>query len=127
MGVGNVVKNHYPYPERWFERKLFRELERRGYIYRELNALGVCTLHYDVGDATVNTNMGDWIPQWCFWFINWALKKHEGRCSLKLDWFAGKGIKRDSDTLPQVVGELRDAEGVLSDHDPIVLDFSLES
>jgi hypothetical protein len=101
-------------------------LERRGYSYRELNALGVCTLHYDVGDATVNTNMGDWIPQWCFWFINWALKKHEGRCSLKLDWFAGKAIKRDADTRPLVVGELRDADGVLSDHDPIVLDFSLE-
>jgi endonuclease/exonuclease/phosphatase family metal-dependent hydrolase len=126
MGVENVVKNHYPYPERWFERKLFRELERRGYAYRELNALGVCTLHYDVGDATVNTNMGDWIPQWCFWFINWALKKHEGRCSLKLDWFAGKGIKRDVDAPPLVVGELRDADGVLSDHDAIVLDFSLE-
>jgi endonuclease/exonuclease/phosphatase family metal-dependent hydrolase len=127
MGVDNVVKNHYPYPERWFERKLFRELERRGYLYRELNALGVCTLHYDVGDATVNTNMGDWIPQWCFPFINWALKKHEGRCSLKLDWFAGKGVVRAADTPPLVVGELRDADGVLSDHDPIVLDFSLES
>lgn len=126
MGVENVVKNHYPYPERWFERKLFRELERRGYLYRELNALGICTLHYDVGDATVNTNMGDWIPQWCFPFINWALKKQEGRCSLKLDWFAGKGIKRVADTQPQVVGELRDADGVLSDHDPIVLDFQLE-
>jgi endonuclease/exonuclease/phosphatase family metal-dependent hydrolase len=126
MGVENVVKNHYPFPERWFERKLFRELERRGYVYRELNALGVCTLHYDVGDATVNTNMGDWIPQWCFWFINWALKKHEGRCSLKLDWFAGKEIKRAADAPPLVVGELRDADGVLSDHDAIVLDFSLD-
>ncbi|HEV2799081.1 MAG TPA: endonuclease/exonuclease/phosphatase family protein [Pyrinomonadaceae bacterium] len=126
MGVGNVVRNHYPYPERWFERKLFRELERRGYRYRELNALGVCTLHYDVSDATVNTNMGDWIPQWCFWFINWALKKHEGRCSLKLDWFAGKGIEVVEGTRPQVVGDLRDASGaVLSDHDPIVLDFAL--
>ncbi|HLL14354.1 MAG TPA: endonuclease/exonuclease/phosphatase family protein [Pyrinomonadaceae bacterium] len=127
MGVENVVKNHYPYPERWFERKLFRELERRGYRYRELNALGVCTLHYDVGDATVNTNMGDWIPQWCFWFINWALKKHGGRCSLKLDWFAGREIKPAAGTRPQVVGDLRDAEGVLSDHDAIILNFQLKS
>jgi endonuclease/exonuclease/phosphatase family metal-dependent hydrolase len=127
MGVGNVVRNHYPYPERWFERQLFRELERRGYAYRELNALGVCTLHYDVSDAAVNTNMGDWIPQWCFPFINWALKKHEGRCSLKLDWFAGKEIKLAPDTRPQVVGELREAGVVLSDHDPIVLDLVFES
>ncbi|HKP72748.1 MAG TPA: endonuclease/exonuclease/phosphatase family protein, partial [Pyrinomonadaceae bacterium] len=65
MGVGNVVRNHYPYPERWFERKLFGELERRGYDYRELNALGVCTLHYDVTNMAANVNMGDWIPQWC--------------------------------------------------------------
>ena len=123
MGVGNVVKNHYPYPERWFERGLFRELERRGYNYRELNALGVCTLHYDVNDMAVNTNMGDWIPQWCFAFINWALKKHEGRCSLKLDWFAGQGIVAIAP--PQVVPDLRDADGALSDHDAIVLDFAL--
>ncbi|MCA1565571.1 MAG: endonuclease/exonuclease/phosphatase family protein [Acidobacteria bacterium] len=127
MGVGNVVRNHYPYPERWFERQLFRELERRGYAYRELNALGVCTLHYDVSDAAVNTNMGDWIPQWCFPFIEWALKKHEGRCSLKLDWFAGKEIKLAPDTRPQVVGELREGGVVLSDHDPIVLDLVFES
>jgi len=126
MGVENVVKNHYPYPERWFERKLFRELERRGYNYRDLNALGVSTLHYDVSDTAVNTNTGDWIPQWCFPFINWALKQQQGRCSLKLDWFAGKEIEIAAGTQPQVIGELRDADGVLSDHDAIVLDFSVE-
>jgi hypothetical protein len=31
MGVRHVVANHYPYPERWFERRLFRELERHGF------------------------------------------------------------------------------------------------
>jgi hypothetical protein len=78
-----------------------------------------------VGDATVNTNMGDWIPQWCFPFINWALKKQEGRCSLKLDWFAGKEITPATGATPQVIPELREGDAVLSDHDPIVLDFVL--
>jgi hypothetical protein len=123
MGVGNVIKNHYPYPDRWFERGLFRELEKRGWNYRELNEAGACTLHYDVSDMAVNTNMADWVPQWCFWFINWALKKHEGRCSLKLDWFAGKNLAVDIRLRPQVIGELRDEQGTLSDHDAIVLDF----
>ena len=127
MGVEHVIKNHYPYPERWFERRLFRLLERRGYDYRSLNALGVCTLHYDVADAVVNTNMRDWIPQWCFWFINWALQRNGGRCSLKLDWFAGRGIKPSPGSAPQVVGGLCDAAGVLSDHDAIVVDFLLAS
>jgi endonuclease/exonuclease/phosphatase family metal-dependent hydrolase len=123
MGVSHVIKHHYPYPERWFERGLFRLLERRGYNYRDLNALGVCTLHYDVADAAVNVNMGEWIPQWCFWFINWALQQSGGRCSLKLDWFAGQAITPVPASAPQVVGGLRDEAGVLSDHDAIVLDF----
>src|SRR5439155_9169309 len=50
MGVRNVVRNHYPYPERWFERRLFRELEGRGYNYRDFNKPGQCTLHYNVHD-----------------------------------------------------------------------------
>jgi endonuclease/exonuclease/phosphatase family metal-dependent hydrolase len=121
MGVRRVIERHYPHPDRWFERKLFREIERRGYVYRELNAHGVGTLHYDVTDIASNTNLGDWVPAWCFPFINWALSRHEGRCSLKLDWFAGRRIRPVSP--PRVVSDLSDAEGALSDHDAIVLDF----
>jgi endonuclease/exonuclease/phosphatase family metal-dependent hydrolase len=121
MGVRRVVEQHYPHPDRWFERGLFREIERRGYSYRELNATGAGTLHYDVNDIAVNSGMRDWVPGWCFPFINWALSKHEGRCSLKLDWFAGRGITPTSE--PRVVNDLRDDAGALSDHDPIVLDF----
>ncbi|MFB3906074.1 MAG: endonuclease/exonuclease/phosphatase family protein [Acidobacteriota bacterium] len=125
MGVRHVIKNHYPYPERWFERRLFRELESRGYDYRNLNQLGACTLHYDVKDLALNRNMGDWIPKWCFWFINWALEQNtgnEGRCSLKLDWFAGREIRPAGDQKPLVVHDIRQKEH-LSDHDPIILDF----
>ena len=74
------------------ERRLFQELERRGFNYRELNQPGKCTLHYNVRDITTNLNMGERVPQWCFWFINWALDKTGGSCSMKLDWFAGKKI-----------------------------------
>ncbi len=123
MGVRHVIENHYPYPDRWFERGLFRELERRGYDYRSLNEPGACTLHYDVKDLTVNTNIGDWIPQWCFWFINRALEKHEGRCSFKIDWFAGRGLAVDPAHSPRVIYRLHDEQGQLSDHDAIVLDF----
>jgi endonuclease/exonuclease/phosphatase family metal-dependent hydrolase len=126
MGVGHVIENHYLKPERWFERGLFRELERRGYAYAGLNEPGAGTLHYDVKDLAANTNMGEWVPRWCFWWIEWALRDHGGRCSLKLDWFAGSGIEPDSDAPPRVVGGLRgDGGEVLSDHDPIVLDFRL--
>ncbi|MET0625201.1 MAG: endonuclease/exonuclease/phosphatase family protein [Pyrinomonadaceae bacterium] len=126
MGVGHVMENHYLRPERWFERGLFRELGRRGYAYAPLNEPGAGTLHYDVKDLAANTNMGEWVPRWCFWWIEWALRDHGGRCSLKLDWFAGKGVEPDPRRPPLVVGGLKGAAGqVLSDHDPIVLDFML--
>jgi endonuclease/exonuclease/phosphatase family metal-dependent hydrolase len=125
MGVGHVIENHYLHPERWFERGLFKELEKRGYDYRHLNEDGVGTLPYDVRDLAVNTNMSDWVPRWCFWFLNRALEPYGGRCSLKLDWFAGKGVKPDSENRPRVIGNLNDAAGKLSDHDAIVLDFAI--
>ena len=125
MGVRHVVENHNPYPDRWFERHLFRELERQGYRYQDLNESGVCTLHYDVQDLAANKRMGDWIPNWCFWFINWALQRHDGCCSIKLDWFAGKGVSPSPNSPPRVVGDVHPEEAVLSDHDPIVLDFDV--
>jgi endonuclease/exonuclease/phosphatase family metal-dependent hydrolase len=127
MGVDHFIENHYLKPDRWFERGLFRELERRGFSYAELNEPGAGTLHYDVKDLAANTNMGEWVPRWCFWWLEWALRGHGGRCSLKLDWFAGKGVMPDASEPPRVVGALRGRAGeVLSDHDPIMLDFRLE-
>ena len=123
MGVGYVISTHYLYPDRWFERGLFKELERRGYDYRSLNEQGAGTLHYSVEDIAVNANMADWIPLWCFHFLKWSLKDHGGRASLKLDWFAGRGITPAPGHSPRVVGDLRDESGRLSDHDAIVLEF----
>ncbi len=130
MGVRGVLRRHYPHPDRWFERHLFRELESRGYNYRDLNVPGGCTLHYSIHDLAANKNMGEWIPQWCFSFINWALEKEGGRCSLKLDWFAGKGIRvdaNDPEQAPAILEGMTEKEPPLSDHDPIVLGFTIPS
>jgi len=123
MGVKNVTKNHYPFPDRYFERGLFQELERRGFDYQNLNETGAGTLHYDVENAAYNTNLGDWVPGWCFPFIFWAARRVGGRVSARLDWFAGKQIEVKGE--PQTVGDLVDAANVpLSDHDAITLDFA---
>jgi endonuclease/exonuclease/phosphatase family metal-dependent hydrolase len=125
MGVSHVLKNHYVHPERWFERELFRELERRGFNYRDFNEDGVGTLHYDAQNIAVHQNLSDWVPAWCFRFLHWSLREHQGRASLKLDWFTGKDISAAPGHPPKVVGNLNDAEGALSDHDAIVLSFKL--
>ena len=124
MGVKNVVKNHYPHPDRYFERGLFREIEKHGFDYKNLNEIGAGTLHYDMENAAYNMNLGDWVPRWCFPFIFWAARRVGGRVSARLDWFAGKGI--EATQKPKNIVNLKDAENVpLSDHDAIALDFAL--
>jgi endonuclease/exonuclease/phosphatase family metal-dependent hydrolase len=125
MGAKNVTQNHYPYPERFFERGLFQTVEKYGFEYRKLNAAGIGTLHYEVDSLTKNTMLGDLIPQWCFPWIFWAMQKVGKRFSLKLDWFAGRGIEPAKNSSPKVVGNLHKPDGTpLSDHDAIVLDFT---
>lgn len=127
MGVKNVVYNHLPHPDRYFERRLFGELESRDFDYKSLNEIGVGTLHYDIESIEKNTNLRDWVPEWCFPFIFWAARRVGGKVSGRLDWFAGKGISIAEGTRPGTVGELFDAENVpLSDHDAIILDFALK-
>ncbi len=89
MGPKNVAKNHLPNPERYFERNLFNLLEARGYDYRSLNEIGAGTLHYHIESIEKNTNLRDWVPEWCFPFIFWAAGRVGGSVSGRLDWFAG--------------------------------------
>ncbi len=126
MGVRNVKENHYPYPDRRFEKGIFRELEKFGYEYKKFNNLGTGTLHYDMENAAYNTNLRDWVPEWCFPFIFWASRKVGGKFSLRLDWFAGKNIGLADGKQPQTIQNLKDENGTpLSDHDAIALDFTL--
>lgn len=126
MGPKNVAKNHLPHPEKYFERPLFELIESRGYNYKTLNNVGSGTLHYHVESIEKNTNLRDWVPEWCFPFIFWAANRVGGHVSGRLDWFAGKGIKVAAGTRPKTIGKLTNSENVpLSDHDAISLDFSL--
>ena len=126
MGPKNVALNHLPHPERFFEKPLFDMLERRGYNYRDLNNIGEGTLHYHVESIEKNTNLRDWVPEWCFPFIFWAANRVGGSVSGRLDWFAGKGVQLAPNTSPKTIGDLVDVDGTpLSDHDAIGLDFIL--
>jgi hypothetical protein len=127
MGVKRVVRDHLPHPDRYFERRLFGELERRSYDYKSLNEIGAGTLHYDVESIEKNTNLRDWVPEWCFPFIFWAARRVGGRVSARLDWFAGTGIRLAPGTKPQTIGGLLDKEGRdLSDHDAISVDVVID-
>ncbi|TAM82807.1 MAG: hypothetical protein EPN47_09180 [Acidobacteria bacterium] len=124
MGAENVITNHYLHPEKRFERELFSLLEAQGFDYRESNRMGEPTVQYDVDDHKTRMNLGEWVPGWCFAFIQWALRRHDGKCPLKLDWFATRGACVEN---PVIVGDLRSSNGQpLSDHAAIGVDIVVE-
>jgi endonuclease/exonuclease/phosphatase family metal-dependent hydrolase len=120
MGVENVIRNHYLHPDRLFERGLFRLLEEHGFDFRAPNLAGEPTGCYDIGDVKARRNLGEWVPSWCFAFIRWALRNHGGRCPLKLDWFAARGLRCENPVVIHDLGE--HCRRPLSDHDPIGVD-----
>ena len=127
MGPKNVAQNHLPHPERFFEKSLFNMLKRRGFEWERFNEVGVGTLHYHVESIEKNTNLRDWVPEWCFPFIFWAANRVGGNVSGRLDWFAGKGMDLAPRAKPRTIGNLADESGTpLSDHDAITVDLVLD-
>ena len=120
MGVDHVINHHYLHPYHRFEKQLFARLEAEGFDYRQCNRLGDYTISYDVVDPKTRKNLGEWVPGWCFAFIRWALRNHGGKCPLKVDWFATRGVRCLD---PIVIHDLREGlEVPLSDHDAIGLE-----
>lgn len=116
MGIDRSI-DHYLHPHRAFEKELFELLESCGFDYRRCNEIGERTMSYDVTCDKTRQNLGEWVPGWCFAFIRWALRNHDGRCPLKVDWFAARGLETEN---PVVIHELREGRTTpLSDHDPI--------
>ncbi|MGB5013706.1 MAG: endonuclease/exonuclease/phosphatase family protein [Pyrinomonadaceae bacterium] len=128
MGPRNVALNHLPHPERYFEKRLFSSIESRDFNFRDLNNIGHGTLHYHIESIEKNTNLRDWVPEWCFPFIFWAAGRVGGIVHTRLDWFAARGLSIAPGTQPKTIGELIDAENIpLSDHDAISVELLLSS
>lgn len=121
LGAGNTIRNHFLRPYTFFERELFRLLDERAFDWRGPNLLDERTTSYDVDDAKTHKNLREWVPAWCFDFIRWALREFDGKCPLKIDWFAARELRTDA---PVVLHEFREGrKPPLSDHDAIGIDL----
>ncbi len=117
LGAGNVIRNHFLRPYTWFEKELFDLVEHRGFDWRSANVLDEHTTSYDSQDLKTYKNLREWVPGWCFDFIKWALRDYDGKCPLKIDWFA---VREAVIADPIVLHEFREGrEPILSDHDAI--------
>ena len=125
IGGGNTIRNHFLRPYNYFERDLFRLLERNAFDWRTPNLLDERTTSYDVDDAKTHKNLREWVPAWCFDFIRWALRDFDGKCPLKIDWFAVREIEAAE---PVVLHEFREGRSPpLSDHDAIGVDLRVSA
>ena len=124
IGLGEARK-HQCYPDRELERSLFGLLESSGYDYRDLNALGICTAHYDLHYFAGKSRALGWLPARFNRWLERRVSQREGLLDFKLDWFAGRSVRPSGDAGPRVIGDLSDETGALSDHDAIVVDLLL--
>ena len=86
-------------------------------------------MHYTVEDMKGNYLMQEVVPEWCRRIAENTLKKHGGKASFKLDWFAGKGLKvanQDKGAIPpKVIPHLTHQGKPISDHDAILVDIDV--
>jgi endonuclease/exonuclease/phosphatase family metal-dependent hydrolase len=128
-GVGHAIADHYPYPDRKYDKPLFDVFRKHGMEYDRYNELGVGTLHYRVEDLKTNRMMQEVVPEWCRRIAEATLRRYGGKMSMKLDWFAARGLKPGSvdrgALRPQVIPDLKFGNTPLSDHDAIVVDVDI--
>lgn len=124
MGVDNMICNHYPHPDRFWEKKLFERLKAEGFNLDRWNEVGEGTLVYDIKDPNQFKNLREWIPNFCFRFIEWSLREHNGICGFKLDWLAGRNVTPSN---PRVIDGLYMGNKKVSDHEAIMADFKMPS
>jgi endonuclease/exonuclease/phosphatase family metal-dependent hydrolase len=123
-GPKRMIRSHHAYPYRKFDRPLFKTLNNLGLDYETLNEEGTGTFDLLTGDLELGQMAKDQFPEWILRWINRIVEQSGGRFSLKLDWFAGKGLR----PLQKKVVRLSPsgpAAGRPSDHHPVLLTFDL--
>lgn len=121
-----MIRDHLPYPERRFDRPLFKMLEKSGFDTLSSNARGEGTYDLVKDNRELGEMANDQYPRWALKTVNRLIAKAGGSMRFKLDWFAAKNLK----SLQSAVVRLDDGLGPVlnqraSDHHPIYLDFQL--
>ncbi|MEW6776257.1 MAG: endonuclease/exonuclease/phosphatase family protein [Bdellovibrionota bacterium] len=111
--------HHYVHPYKLYEKPIFDELVRHGFSYEPFNVPGVGTSRYEVGTFDSESKVRDYLPEIAVKILAWKLKPWNGVAPIKIDWFAGRGVKP---LAPATLEKPRWNGKLLSDHDPIVVD-----
>ncbi|MBU0504599.1 MAG: hypothetical protein ABII18_06105 [bacterium] len=120
-----IIEEHHIYPEKYFEKRLFKDLLKHDLSYETFNEMGVGSFHAKTGDL-----LGQWLPD-CFVqrMIRYMLSKRDEAVPFKYDWFvANAAVKvsaRHEAERPKVISHLFKEGRPISRHDPVLLDFEV--
>jgi len=118
FGFAGTIEQ-YMTPERVFERGVFGVLASAGFATEGFTDPRAGTIHYDLTDPEVQKKTLAYLPRFVFRWLEHRLQRWDGCVPMRVDHFAGRGIRPvRALTLP------RDLAGRVSDHSPIVLDFT---
>ncbi|HSA58704.1 MAG TPA: endonuclease/exonuclease/phosphatase family protein [bacterium] len=125
-GPKRMISAHHAFPQKKFDRPLFEAIRRLGLDYENFNEEGAGTFDLVTDDRELGQMAKDQFPEWMLRWINRIVKKSGGRFSLKLDWFAARGL---TPLLKKVIrlrpGEDYPPDDRPSDHHPILLSFEI--
>ncbi|MFO1463376.1 MAG: endonuclease/exonuclease/phosphatase family protein [bacterium] len=125
-GPQAMIQRHYPGPEKKFDRPLFQMLRAAGFDFENCNEAGAGTYDLVSDDKDLGQMARDQFPDWIVRWINRQIQKGGGKISLKLDWFAAKGLNCLESRVIPLRSELDYPPGDRpSDHHPALLRFRL--
>ncbi len=85
--------HHYLHPHKLYEKAMFDELDRYGFAYAPFNAPAQGTTRYEVGTHDSESKVRDYLPGFAVDILRWRLRPWDGVVGLKIDWFAGRGVR----------------------------------
>ncbi|MCE9624790.1 MAG: endonuclease/exonuclease/phosphatase family protein [Deltaproteobacteria bacterium] len=123
-GPQAMIRKHYPGPQRKFDRPLFQMLQNEGFDFENCNEPEEGTYDLVSNDKDLGQMARDQFPDWIVRWINRQIEKGGGKISLKLDWFAGKGLRYLEKKVIPVRPAPNDPKPERpSDHHPVSLRF----
>lgn len=118
-GVQGTIRQ-YMWPDQTYERRLFSVLRGAGFEVEGFTDPTLGTIYYDLNDPEQVDKTRDYLSPRMLGVLMKSLEPWDGCVPLRLDWFAGRGLRATSSHV--IDRPLHEGKRV-ADHNPMVLEF----
>lgn len=119
LGFDRTIEN-YMTPDRIFEKRTFKALHKAGLTTEGFTDTSKGTIYYDLNDPEVVAKSLEYVTPKLLAWLQRRLEPWNGCVPLRLDWFAGRGLK----PIRSEVFERPNHEGHrVADHNPMLVEL----